>query len=310
MLPTIKGLHLELTNICMLKCPGCARTKFIEKWAQHWKNHNINRTDLMSFIDVSIKDIHITLAGNYGDPAYHPECIEIIQDLKERGATVTLVTNGSYKKESWWHALMNVLTEQDTVVFSIDGTPENFTQYRINADWSSIEQGIKIVASYKKVNLHWKHIVFAFNENTVDAAKQLSVNLGFDDFEIRCSDRFDEYTEHFMPGKEHIGARFEQQIQWKNNIKSSSLDPLCTNNKEHYISADGYYTPCCYSAVHTFYYKTVFGKEKSRFSIRNNKLSSILSSTEYEAFNNNLPNQTVCQYNCSGDINEKQNNTN
>lgn len=294
----------------MLKCPGCDRTKFLKNWPKHWKNHNIDRAALMSFIDVDINATPIILAGNNGDPVYHPECIEIIQDLKQRGAIVLLVTNGSYKKESWWHSLMNVLTEQDTVVFSIDGTPENFTQYRINADWQSIEQGIKIVSSYKKPNLHWKHILFSFNEHTVDAAKQLSVELGFDNFEVRLSDRFDEFTANFMPSKEFAGHRFEKQILWKNNFKAQDLDPKCANNREHYISADGYYSPCCFSASYNFYYKTVFGKEKSKFSIQNNKLSKVLDLSEYQNFNNNLYQQPVCQFNCPGDTSEKQNNIN
>jgi hypothetical protein len=46
MLDTLKGFHIEPTNICTLKCPRCARTKFIEKFPQKWKNSNLDLQDL------------------------------------------------------------------------------------------------------------------------------------------------------------------------------------------------------------------------------------------------------------------------
>jgi hypothetical protein len=50
----ITGFHIEPTNICTLKCAGCARTKFIDQWPQHWKNHSIDIEKLLKFIDIEL----------------------------------------------------------------------------------------------------------------------------------------------------------------------------------------------------------------------------------------------------------------
>ena len=134
----IVGFHIELTNICTLKCAGCARTMFIDQWPQHWRNHSLDIEQLLKFLDCDLQGKILTLCGNYGDPIYHPDFLNIVSKFKQRGAVVDIITNGSYKKQEWWHELGTLLTDQDSVAFSVDGIPDNFTQYRVNANWPSI----------------------------------------------------------------------------------------------------------------------------------------------------------------------------
>jgi len=293
----ITGLHIEPTNICTLKCPGCARTRFIQQWPQHWKNHSINVADLMQFLDCDLKDTTITLCGNYGDPIYHPEFHDLVSKFKQRGSTLNIVTNGSYQKRQWWQQLVTILDENDTVIFSIDGTPENFIQYRINADWPSIEQAIQVCAE-SQVNTVWKYIVFSYNQHDIETVNQLSQKLGIDKFEVVLSDRFDKQTEFLKPELEFLGSRYNAQQDWKNGKLSGTLDPKCTNGKEHFISAEGYYVPCCYLQDYRFYYKTQFGKNKSTYKISDTTLSKILNQSDTVEFYNNLSQQSGCQYNC------------
>lgn len=297
MIPGIKGLHLEPTNICTLKCPGCARTRFIDKWPQHWRNHSLDRTQLMRFLDLDLSGINIDLCGNYGDPIYHPDLIGLVHDFKQRDAIITITTNGSHKKQSWWQELTKELSTDDTVIFSIDGIPENFTQYRVNADWETIQTAIKVCvdASCKTV---WKFIPFSYNENNIDQARQLSEDLGIDQFQVFASDRFDEITMHFRPTDNQIGARWHAQQNWKQSVAKKSLNPECHSGQTHFISAEGYYMPCCYTGDHRFYYKTEFGKNKKAYSIQNNTLSKILEKSMVDNFYKNLSDQMVCQYNC------------
>ena len=293
----ITGLHIEPTNICTLKCPGCARTRFIQQWPQHWKNHSINVADLMQFIDCDLTDTTITLCGNYGDPIYHPEFHDLVSKLKQRGSTLNIVTNGSYQKQQWWQQLVAILDETDTVIFSIDGTPKNFMQYRINADWPSIEQAIQVCAG-SQVNTVWKYIVFSYNQHDIETVNQLSQKLGIDKFEVVLSDRFDKQTEFLIPELEFLGSRYNAQQDWKNRKLSGTLDPKCTNGKEHFISAEGYYVPCCYLQDYRFYYKTQFGKNKSTYKISDTTLSKILKQSDTVKFYDNLSQQSGCQYNC------------
>lgn len=292
----INGFHIEPTNICTLKCAGCARTRFINQWPQHWKNYSIDIDQLHKFLDIDLANKTITLCGNYGDPIYHPEFHKLISGLKQRGAKLVIITNGSYKTPTWWISTVSILDSNDCVVFSVDGVPENFTEYRINADWSSIHQAMQICAQ-AKCQTTWKYIPFKFNEQDIDIARELSASIGIDHFQIDPSDRFDELTEKYQPVVGNLGKKYQAQQSWKQN-NAQTIDPQCANNQSYYISADGYYSPCCFIADHRFYYKTEFGKNKNTYRITDQTLTQILTRPIVIEFYKDLTNQPVCQYNC------------
>jgi len=294
----ITGFHIEPTNICTLKCAGCARTRFIDQWPQHWHNHSLDIDQLLRFLDIDLSTKTINLCGNYGDPIYHPDFINFVKRLKDTGVTLYITTNGSYKTKEWWQELTELLSPNDTITFSIDGIPENFTQYRKNANWTSIQTGIEISVK-SQCQTVWKYIPFSFNETSIDQANKLALDFGIDRFIINPSDRFDEKTSMLMPrSKEFIGIRFESQQQWKNNNSVTSVNPKCHIGNQHFITADGFYSPCCFLADHRFYYKTQFGKSKKQYDIRNTTLSELLARPTVVEFYTSLEQQSGCQYNC------------
>lgn len=295
------GLHIEPTNICTLKCPGCARTRFINQWSQHWKNHSLDIDHLLKFLDIDLAGFKILLCGNYGDPIYHPDFVEFVTKLKQRGSVISIVTNGSYRTTDWWKALTSVLTSADCITFSVDGIPTNFTQYRINADWDTIKQGMQISAE-SACQTEWKYIPFSFNSADIESAEHLSQQLGIDRFFVNPSDRFDEETEFLKPNNTLLGTRYNLQASWKSAQMSSlkKVAPKCNNGKEHFITADGYYSPCCYLADHRFYYKTPFGKQKKLYNIQDHSISQILAMPTVIEFYQNLEQQSGCQFNCPG----------
>lgn len=293
-LPQVNSLHIELTNICTLKCPGCARTQFINKWPQHWKNHSIDVEHLFNFIDVIPE--RVVLCGNEGDPIYHKDFHDIIKQFKDRNVKVTIMTNGSYKTADWWQELTDLLTDQDTIIFSIDGMPENFAQYRINGDWDSIKTGIDISVK-SKCQTQWKFIPFSYNQDQIDKAEQLSKELGMDSFLVDHSDRFDEHTEHLKPVDLFLGDRYKSQKNWKSG-DINLVNPKCANGTQHYISAKGFYTSCCYVADFRFFYKTLFYKNIQQFEIKNTTLSQLLTNSILINFYNTIQEQQVCQFNC------------
>jgi pyruvate-formate lyase-activating enzyme len=299
----IKGFHLELTNICTLKCPRCSRTDFIEKFPNYWKNYSLNLNDLKSFIDIDINGLKFDLRGNYGDPIYHPNLIEFCQWIKENNGLISLHTNGSHKKPSWWEELASVLNEKDEIIFGIDGLPENFTNYRINADWNSIKNGIDIIAD-SKIKMTWKYIVFSYNENNIEQARALAETLKFNNFAVKLSDRWTDDSDKLKPTS-LIRDRYTVKKQFIDGMRDIEIDPECINNKvEHFITADGHYSPCCYIADHRFYYKTFWGKQKDQFSIKNNTITKLLGLHEIDIFNQNLIKNDkkcydVCRFNCS-----------
>lgn len=292
----IKGLHIELTNKCTLKCPRCSRTEFIEQFPTKWKNKELDLSELKDFLDIDLLGKTVNLCGNYGDPIYYNDLIEVVKFLKEKGTSINIATNGSYKSGEWWEELVGQLDQSDSITFAIDGIPENFTKYRINADWTSILDGINVVAR-SSVRMIWQYILFSYNMNSVMTAKKLSNELGFDEFFTMDSGRWDNRTEWLTPDIDKLS---ESKQLWKKG-KDIDVDPRCLKHQNyHYISADGFYTPCCFMSDHRFYYKSEFYKNKNTYDISSTTLSKILSEPNVVNFYNTLGDEKldVCQFNC------------
>lgn len=298
MIDTITGFHIEPTNICTLKCAGCSRTRFINQWPGHWKNHNLDIDSLLSFLDIDLTGKQMNLCGNYGDPIYHNDFINFVAKLKQSGARITITTNGSYQSRNWWQELTGYLGSQDKIRFSIDGTPDNFTQYRKNADWISIQTAIETCVA-SDCQTVWKYIPFSYNQHSIEQAKKLSKELGVDNFLLEPSDRFDQQTLHLLPSSGNlIGEKFVSMAKWKKEKFISNVNPKCNSGREHFITADGHYSPCCYIADHRFYYKNQFGKNKKSYDITKTTVSQLLADASVIEFYQNLDQQPACQYNC------------
>ena len=296
MLDTIKGFHIEPTNICTLKCPRCSRTKFIEQFPSKWKNQQLNLEHLKSFIDIPLDGKAISLCGDYGDPIYYDQIFDLVQWIKQNGATVSLHTNGSYKTKSWWQELTSYLDKNDTVVFAIDGVPENFTEYRINADWDSIKIGIEETTKIAKTV--WQYIPFNYNINSIAPAEQLSQLLGFTEFRLVQSSRWESMDDTYRPPADYI-IKHDKEIKFQKNLRSQNISPRCKQtNSDHFITADGFYAPCCHVPNHNFYYKSEFYKDRENYDISKTTLTQILARTN-NFYNNLETNKPIyCIYNC------------
>lgn len=295
----ISGLHIEVTNKCTLKCPRCSRTEFIEQFPKAWTNKDLVLSELKDFLDIDLSGKTVNLCGNYGDPIYYNDLLELVTFLKEKGTSINIATNGSYKSIEWWEELVNKLDITDSITFAIDGLPDNFTTYRINGDWTSILDGINVVAK-SSVKMIWQYILFSYNEDCVDQAEQLSHNLGFKEFNVISSSRFDHEQDPLVPslGRDNISNK---KISWKVN-KDVEIEPKCKKtDNHHYISADGYYTPCCWSSEHRFYYKSEFWKNKDTYDIRKTTLSKLLTNEKTINFYSNLETTKpeYCTFSCS-----------
>lgn len=295
---SIKLLHIELTNKCYLKCPLCSRTTFVEKFKQkQWKNHDLDLDTLKNFVDIDLTNISIQLTGNYGDPIYHPKFFDFIRWFKSKNARIQLCTNGSYKSKDWWEELVSLLSDNDYINFAIDGTKNTFTQYRINGDWDSIEQGLAVVGK-SNVQSVWRFIPFSFNEHDIENAKLLAKQYNIKIFQIIKSNRFDDALQWRPSNKMYESDDMVKRIELRRIGNDIELNPKCLDQKHHFITATGYYTPCCFVAEHNFYYKTVYHKNNIDYDIKRNTLSKILSKEKNNLKDFLREKHKVCQYNC------------
>ena len=288
------GLHVEATRRCTLACPRCERTTFIDKFGK--KNFSIDVLNIdyfLNFLDTKVDQINF--CGNLGDPIYHKDFLKLVKMSKTKSNSVNITTNGSRKSKAWWNELVSFLDENDHIDFSIDGTPDNFTEYRINGDWDSVKTGIDICTK-SKVTTTWKYIPFSFNEDNIEYVKSLSTSLGIDNFKLDPSDRW-ELNDYLQPKKNYLGPKYDAKQKYKSNgADNLSIDPECANNKMHYISADGFYAPCCYSKHYSFWYKSEWWKNKIK--IKDNSLTECIRLFEsfYATIQDSKPD--YCLFNC------------
>ena len=289
------SLHLEPTSRCTLGCLRCERTTFLDKFSK--KRFSINDIDihaLEQFIDVPVD--FILICGNLGDPIYHREFLKLIKMLTNKCKRLSIVTNGSYKPRKWWKTLNSILRSTDEVRFSIDGIPENFTEYRVNADWDSILVGIQecVLGPASTV---WKYIPFSFNEHNIEQARELSESLGMDRFWITPSDRW--LINDPLKPTEYTGPLDTLKLSYKKEgVRDFDIDPKCKDNRHHFITAAGYYLPCCYSSHYEFYYKNSWWKNRDKHKITTTKLKEQIR--YFDEFYSTIHTERYdyCVYNC------------
>lgn len=301
MLDNISAFHIEPTNICTLKCPKCERTEMINRFPSAWKNQNLNLQHFKNFLDINLKDKIFRLCGNSGDPIYYPRLFDLCRWIKSQNSILEITTNGSYRTKEWWQELKETVTSKDTVTFSIDGLPTNFTEYRKNADWLSISQAIDIMVT-SNAKIVWKYIVFKYNQENISQAEKLSYELGFDKFQIDYSDRWQENNDPYKPNNQFISPKSEIKSLWFKGDRERKLKPKCWKGQQHFISANGIFHPCCFVASSNFYYKTFWYKNQNKFKIDNTTLTTILNDAEVKNFYNDLLNDigpAACNFNCS-----------
>ncbi len=188
-------LHLELTSKCALRCPECARTKYLDR---------IKATELPLSVIKSIRDSgqefrEISLCGDHGDPIYHSEFHEAIRLLKTFPGSplVAVATNGSYRTADWWRETAKLLVRRDEVIFGVDGLQDTLPLYRVNADWSSIILAMETLKRHSRVRVIWQWILFKHNEHQLPEAGKLARELKIDEFLVIKSSRYSPEDKNF-----------------------------------------------------------------------------------------------------------------
>lgn len=184
-------LHVGLTNRCRLLCPECTRTQLDNRYIQNM--FDLDSEFFKKFL-VDCMPNRILFCGNWGDPIYSKDFVGLVRAIKTQnpGCQLQIQTNGSGKSQNFWTNLATELLDNDILIFSIDGSPENYNKYRVNSTWEDVELAAKTVIETKKqlgkkTSIAWKHLVFSYNEETIDQAYDKSVELGFDQFFLQQS---------------------------------------------------------------------------------------------------------------------------
>lgn len=271
--------HFEVSGKCTLKCPRCPRN---DTSPVPWINKEL---DLEFFKRVLSPELlrtqvrRITMCGDIGDPIYASQYLDILDYIKGHNPQIHVytITNGSYRKESWWQDFAKISNQYDTINFSIDGYDDQSNNlYRVGSNWESIMTGMDIMCNHSPAFVYWATILFNFNQDHIDTIRTQAQQHGCDGLQLTYSTKFgskygDAYggpQDPLEPRVEFISAshRYERyfenlsgrlqlnteyllhnQLQY-NKVKqqhNSTITPMCSiGNRGLYVSADGVLHPC------------------------------------------------------------------
>jgi MoaA/NifB/PqqE/SkfB family radical SAM enzyme len=272
--------HIEISSKCTLRCPRCARQEVPASLVNteldlEFFKRNFTPEFVLSNVE------KITFCGDDGDPIYAHDLINVVRYIKSiKPVEIVIITNGSHKKPAWWTELGSVLTEQDTVHFSIDGYDNASNNlYRVNSDFDSITAGIRALKASSQCRLVWAAIAFKFNQLYINSMENLARKLDMDAFQLTLSTKFGKLYPNYgiddplQPSDQYVSSshRFERNVRvlsprgLNSKVKQINLElykqtrpqgdvvpnviPLCEiGNKGLYIDAQGRLFPCCWVA--------------------------------------------------------------
>lgn len=260
-------MHIEPTSRCTLACPACPRTWFHDTFNRPLPKQDLDLDQLYNFLDCdSGRSVpEFLLNGNHGDPIYYPALFDLMQRFRDKSFRIS--TNGSHQRSEFWHRLSDTVTKDDTIYFSIDGLEHNNHLYRRNSDWASIMQAVDIMVK-SPARVVWKTLVFSYNQNEIGLIKQLAESKGAiftSDITSRWGDDSLKPTEQFI----------DTSRLYHNSRSTAIIEPQCES--QEYISADGFYWPCCLiTSVYTLH-KTPLWRQRSQWSIQGRTLDQLRS---------------------------------
>jgi len=303
---TIKILDVEPTSYCNAKCPHCMRESRGGDYS-FFKQVHLNTSFFESFFPKAVAhQLQIaSFSGNIGEPAMNKELPEILKWFREQNPSVFLevYTNGSIQSPEWWKEVGNIIGRNGNVIFAIDGLEDTNHIYRVDVKWNKLIANASAYISSGAPST-WQFIPFKHNQHQVATAEKISKDMGFTNFKIKISHRDllnqPQNSKNLVepaddPQYMHSGKKldFINIKQTESYLDSLTIKCYAIEERNMYISADGFVFPCCHTAS-TFLlsddllpenYNWIKNVKKdfdlNEISLYNNSLENILTSNTF-----------------------------
>ena len=192
-----KEINLDLTNVCSLKCPGCARQKDF-----NGKPISGEELDIKSWEMITDYFDNIIMCGQISDPTFHNNFHTLLEIALRKNVGLRISVAASFRSESWFTKAFLLTKGHDVEwVFSIDGLPSDSHKYRINQDGEKLFKMMKICAAIGN-KVTWQYIPFSYNENDIDTCMKMAKDINVT-FKKLISSRW-RYIEHLRPKDESL----------------------------------------------------------------------------------------------------------
>lgn len=197
----IRHVHLEPTTRCNASCPMCARnTRGVTAPGLKMTELGLEQVRRI-FPEAFLAQITgFDLCGAYGDPALAAELSEIVAYVRAASpaCTITVYSNGGVQTQAWWQRLAGALGSPARVVFAIDGIGETNAIYRRGVKFDKVIENASAFIAAGGV-ARWEFLAFRHNEEEVEQARELSKELGFEQFSVKKTDRFLQPMYEYVP---------------------------------------------------------------------------------------------------------------
>lgn len=177
------NINLDIGFRCTLECPGCSRQRAF-KGIRPIPGHDMTVDEYRKIIGHFSQ---ITMCGQISDPIFNPNLLEFIKMSKEADVTLYIHSAASQKPMRWYEEAFDSFGK-GSWTFGIDGLPKDSHLYRINQDGEKLFEVAKLCAS-KGIKTNWQYIVFRYNENNIEEARQMALDNNIN-FSIMKSSRF------------------------------------------------------------------------------------------------------------------------
>lgn len=240
----IEEFEIDLTGTCNLRCDRCSRN-YVH--AQHLVGKNIRPlSEICAELDQFPRLKTCMLAGQTSEPTLYPEFTGFLRYLKNRGIHVDLYTNASKNRQELFKEIGEILSNTDTVIFTICGSTQELHQrYRIGSKLTNILDNASALRAVKPIDV-LQYIRFKYN--FADWKSNSWKNLGF----TKCfwveSEGPRIYNETINPREsEPVKEKFYETLFGKVlGKKYTDGDFVCShlNSKKIYIDQFGRVYPC------------------------------------------------------------------
>jgi sulfatase maturation enzyme AslB (radical SAM superfamily) len=218
----------------------------------------------------------------------HPQLNQLIDLVhRHRPQTRTLIHTSGSHAPSTWSKVLATLKPDDSVMLSVDGLEDTNHLYRVGSKWSWVEEALQ--ACPQHVDTTWKFIVFKHNEHQIEEAIETAKSYGVQNFLLTKSHIFNGMWLD-ETGLDPLAPSPYWQASAAPTVET--ITPKCQNSSMHYLSAQGEYSPCCWTQPY----------QEFRFPISQDKpLTQIMQNPKLMAMQSQWSNfgPEICARKCS-----------
>ena len=206
----INSINLDISYRCTLECPKCRRQQSLKRLGNYGHDISIeNYKKILSYFD------SLNFCGSISDPVMHPKFVEFLSlSINHK---VKISTAVSQKPMSWYESAFESNPKAEWH-FGLDGLPEESHLYRINQDGTKLFEVMKFAVSMG-IKTYWQYIVFKYNQNHIDQARDMAKNYGII-FKEQHSSRW-SIDDPYKPDEErhYIITHYDEEVKRKFQAK-------------------------------------------------------------------------------------------